>query len=161
MSFHYPPDQLEAFRLTAEVIDKEARHLRQTHGRLFVVTVDEAWVASLETELDLAERLEAFVSRFGRLHDTLGEKLLPRMSMLAGNRPLAMIELLANAEKLGWIESADQWIEWRKLRNRLAHEYLRDATEFAQALNAARMATLVLLDAEARIRDHAVRLGML
>ena len=161
MNFQYPPDQLEAFRLTAEVVRREARHMKQTHCRLFAVEIDEAWVSSLETNLDLAERLEAFVSRFGRLQDTLGEKLLPRMMVLAGSRTLAMIEMLVSAEKLGWIESVDQWIEWRKLRNRLVHEYMRDQSEFVLAVRDADKAAIGLLNAEMLIRSHAARLSFL
>ena len=161
MTEHYSSVQLEAFRLTAEVVRKEAVHLKQTHGRLFAVIIDASWVKALDADQDSAERVEAFVSRFGRLQDTLGEKMLTRMASLAGQRPMAMIELLANAEKLGWIASADKWLEWRKLRNRLVHEYMTDAAEFAQALKLADIATFDLLDAEATIRNHATRLGML
>jgi hypothetical protein len=60
MSFQYPQEQLEAFKLTAEVVRREARHLKQTRDRLFIEAIDVAWVASLEANLDLAERLEAF-----------------------------------------------------------------------------------------------------
>jgi len=33
----------------------------------------------LENNIELAERVEAFVARFGRLQDTLGDKLLPTL----------------------------------------------------------------------------------
>jgi hypothetical protein len=62
--------------------------------------IDEAWVASLETNLDLAERLEASIPRFGRLQYITGEKLLPRMMALAvNNADQAAIGLL-NTEAL-------------------------------------------------------------
>jgi len=32
----------------------------------------------LEADVELAERVDALVSRFGRLQDTVGDKLLPR-----------------------------------------------------------------------------------
>ena len=161
MNISYPTAQLEAFRLTADVVAKEARHLASTRRRLFLSAIDADWVKALQEDEVLAERVEAFASRFGRLQDTLGEKLLPRMAALAGRRPGALIELLAAAEKLGWIESADRWMEWRKLRNRLVHEYMLDPTLFADALNEANEASGELLEAENRIREHAIRLGML
>lgn len=161
MSIHYPEVQLEAFRHTAEIVAKEARLLQKTMRRLFVSKIDADWVNALQDDDALAERVEAFASRFGRLQDTLGEKLLPRMAVLAGRRPAALIELLAAAEKLGWIESADRWLEWRKLRNRLVNEYMQDPVQFAQALNEANRASAELLETEERIRHNAERLGLL
>ena len=58
MSFNYPPEQLEAFRLTAEIVAKEARHLEQTRQRLLAEKIDLAWVKALEQNEDLAERVE-------------------------------------------------------------------------------------------------------
>lgn len=157
----YPHDQLEAFRATARIVAKEAIHLDQTRGRLLNERIDAAWVNALERNPDLAERVEAFSSRFGRLQDTLGDKLLPRMALLAGFRPAAPVELLAQAEKLEWIGSADLWMEWRKLRNRLVHESVPDPMEFADAMNIALAASRDLIEAERRIRDHAEHLGLL
>lgn len=157
----FPPEQLEAFRATARIVAKEALHLDQTRGRLLSERIDVEWVNALEHNPDLAERVEAFSSRFGRLQDTLGDKLLPRMAQLAGFRPAAPVELLAQAEKLEWIGSADQWMEWRKLRNRLVNEYVSDPVEFADALNIALAGSQDLIEAERRIRDHARHLGLL
>lgn len=161
MSIHFPQDWLAAFRLIADVVAKEVRHLDITRRRLFVGTIDAGWVRALDENADLSERVEAFASRFGRLQDTLGEKLLPRMAALVGQRPASLVELLLQAEKFGWIESADRWLEWRKLRNRLVHGYIADPEEFAQALNAASLASAELLTAEARIREHDIRIGLL
>jgi hypothetical protein len=44
---------------------------------LFVKPFDAARASSLKTNVDEAERTDAFVARFGRLQDTLADKLLP------------------------------------------------------------------------------------
>ena len=44
------------------------------------------------------------------------------------------IDNLNKAERLGWIESVDTWIEVRRLRNRMIHEYVRDPAELASTL---------------------------
>ena len=56
------------------------------------------------------------------------------MARLTGMRPSAPIELLTQAERLEWINSAELWMEWRKLRNQLVDEYINDPIEFASAL---------------------------
>lgn len=125
------------FRLAflARVVAKEIRYLQQTDGRLFDVPLDVSKVKELEQNLDLAERVDAFVSRFGRLQDTVGDKLLPVVLDALGEKRGAMIDNLNRAEKLGLLGSAEQWMAWRDLRNRMVHEYIEDAKQLADALN--------------------------
>ena len=62
-----------------ETVEKEGRHLIGTTARLFAETVDAAWVKRLEDQPELAERTDAFATRFGRMQDTLGDKLIPEL----------------------------------------------------------------------------------
>ncbi len=50
-----------------ETVEKEGRHLIGTTARLFAETVDAAWVKRLEDQPELAERTDAFATRFGRM----------------------------------------------------------------------------------------------
>ena len=69
--------------------------------------------------------MEAFVSRFGRLQDTLGDKLLPQLLSALGEKISAVIDNFDRAEQLGLIASADEWMTMRSLRNQMVHEYRR------------------------------------
>jgi len=93
----------------------------------------------------LAERLDAFVSRFGRLQDNLGDKLLPQLLSAMAEKPATAIDNLDKAERLGWIESAQMWLEIRKLRNQMVHEYIEDLAILTSALQTGHqhVATLV------------------
>jgi hypothetical protein len=112
-----PVDQL--IRVTV----KEARYLERTADRLRALNIDLPWVESLEH----SEMLDAFVSRYGRLQDTLGDKLLPALLRAGLEKTGPQLDNLLHAEKLGWIESTQTWIELRELRNRLVHEYMESA----------------------------------
>ena len=68
------PDLTERLRFLVRVADKEARHLTETTERLFDTPFTTERAESLATNPDIAERVDAFVSRFGRLQDTLGDK---------------------------------------------------------------------------------------
>ena len=70
-----PPS--EKLRFLADTVLAEAALLQITDGRLFAVPMDAARAASLRHDIDLAERVEAFAARLGRLQDTVAEKLLP------------------------------------------------------------------------------------
>lgn len=139
-----------------QVAQRLRRHLQRTTDRLFSQPVDEAWVERLDQDEDLAERLDAFVARFGRLQDTMADKLIPEIMRQSLETPGSVIDNLNRMEKLGLLTSVEEWLEARNLRNRLIHEYMRDPEQFVAALNRARelvplLATsLAALDAYAR-----------
>ena len=160
MSLRYLPEHAEPALLALELARKEATHLRYTHRTLFAQSIDADWVQQLNARDDLAEKVDAFVSRFGRLQDHLGEKLIPRFAALLGESPKSMLDVLAFAEKMQWIENAEIFIGARKLRNLLVHEYMSDAELFLQALLTAREAATMLFDAVAAIEAEAVAAGI-
>jgi len=129
-----PASNQERLAFLARVTEKECVHLLQTDARLFgdLFTVEDA--QKIELDPILAERLDAFVSRFGRLQDTVGDKLLPALLISMAEKPGAAIDNLDRAEKLGFIESADAWMEMRRLRNQMVHEYIEDLAILASAL---------------------------
>ena len=133
----FAPGTEERIRSLVEVCRLEAQYLQRTDGKLFAIALTPSVIESLPENDTLAERVDAFVARFGRLQDTLGDKLLPAFLKLMEETPGTMIENLDRAERLGLIESADGWATIRKLRNRMIHEYVKNPSELADALNAA------------------------
>jgi uncharacterized protein with HEPN domain len=118
------------------VTEKECRHLLDTDQRLFGDLFTQEVAQRIETDPILAERLDAFVSRFGRLQDTVGDKLLPALLNALAETLGPAIDNLDKAEKFGFIDSVDEWMEMRKLRNQMVHEYIEDLTVLASALRA-------------------------
>jgi uncharacterized protein with HEPN domain len=108
------------------VIGKEVKYLKQTTQRLSVEAIDTSWVTQLDEKPELAERIDAFVARFGRLQDNLGDKLVPEILRQILEIPKAAIDNLNKMEKLGLLTSVLDWVEARNLRNRLVHEYVDD-----------------------------------
>ena len=128
------PAQQERLAFLCRITQKEISHLQDTDRRLFadLFTIEAA--QRIETDPILAERLDAFVSRFGRLQDNLGDKFLPQLLSAMAEKPGAAIDNLDRAERLGWIESAEAWLEIRRLRNQMVHEYIEDLTLLTSAL---------------------------
>jgi hypothetical protein len=120
----------------SRVVRKECLHLSGTDRRLFDKPFSIERAKQLESDPELAERVEAFVGRFGRLQDTLGDKLLPLILVALGEMPAAMIDNLDKAERLNLIDSTDDWLAMRKLRNQMVHEYVEDLEILANALQA-------------------------
>ncbi|MDY0330909.1 MAG: hypothetical protein RBR52_10480 [Thiomonas sp.] len=153
-----PKDRLLA---TLRIVHKESQHLEWSRQRLFQQPIDARWVQALDAYPERAERLEAFVSRYGRMQDTIAQKLLPRWLLALAEEPGSLLEVLNRAERLGVIENTDQWLEARQLRNRLVHEYMEDSTFFAASIQLAEGYCAMLLDTYQRLRKDVVhRLGI-
>ena len=63
--------------------------------------------ASLSIDIYLAERVDAFVARFGRLQDTVADKLLSALLDWLAEPVGPAINNLSRAERPGWLASAD------------------------------------------------------
>lgn len=143
-------DQRRLDFLTRIVI-KEASYLRQTDGLLFSAgPLSPQALSELTPNAELAERMDAFVARFGRLQDTLGDKLLPALLKVLDGHSGPLIDNLNRAARLGWIEEATPWLAMRRLRNQMVHEYVEDPAVLADALNGAHEAVPMLMAATAR-----------
>jgi hypothetical protein len=94
-------------------------------------------LASLDD--DSVQALDQFVLRFGRLQDAIGSRLLPAILAILQepfeDRP--MIDKLNRLEKLGFLDSSDQWQQLRIIRNRFSHDYPDDPDKNAALLNLA------------------------
>ena len=89
----------------------------------------------LEAAQDPAARLDAFVARFGRLQDTLGDELLPSLLERLFEAYGAAIDNLDKSERFGLLESADDWMQMRRWRNQMVHGYIEDITVSSSALH--------------------------
>lgn len=124
----------ERLRFLARGVRKQCQHLQTTDQRLLAVPFSRETAAQLDTDPDLAERVDAFASRYARLHDIVGDKLVPLYLRALGEQPGAVIDNLDRAERLGVLNSADEWLAMRKIRNQMVHEYIEDLDVLTSAL---------------------------
>ena len=82
--------------------------------------------------------LDQIAYRFTKLQDSMGEKVLPLILILA-QEPLpenvTFTEKLNRLERIGAIPSAEEWKCFRVVRNTLAHDYPDDPELRASAIN--------------------------
>ena len=88
---------------------------------------------------DEIEPIDQFLYRFAKLQDAMGEKLfLLILEFLkeenTTNKPF--IDILNRLEQLGLLENKNVWLELRKIRNNIAHQYEDEPQQAAEALNA-------------------------
>ncbi len=150
--------QSERLHFLVRVTHKESHYLQETDARLFAEPMTVESLQTLESDPVLAERLDAFVSRFGRLQDNLGDKMLPQLLDAMAEKTGAAIENLDRAEKLGWIDSVDVWLEMRKLRNLMVHEYIEDMNILISALSTGHKFVPVLIQTAERFANQIAKL---
>lgn len=151
-----PDTELTArLHFLCRVTRKESEYLQETDARLFSTPLDIEALGHLTRDSALAERLDAFVSRFGRLQDRLADKLLPTLLDTMAERRASAIENLDRAEKLGWLTSTEDWLVMRKRRNQMVHEYIEDLVVLQNALTAGHGFVSTLVDTTERMIGQA------
>lgn len=144
-----------------ETVELESQHLQATDQRLFAQAFTAERAATLKTDDVLAERLDAFAARFGRLQDTTGDKLLPVLLQVLGESVGSVLDNLDRAARLGLLAvDSEQWMAARALRNRMVHDYIRNPVLLAEAVNAAHDAVPMLVHFAANCRDYADARGL-
>ena len=88
---------------------------------------------------DEIEHIDQFLFRFAKLQDAMGEKmfiLLLEHLQEEHLRARPFIDILNRLEQLGLLEDKNVWLELRKVRNSIAHQYEDEPRQAAEGLNA-------------------------
>jgi len=151
----------ERLNFLCRVVNKEIQHLQYSAEKVFKGGFNEERARQIANDEELAEQVEAFTSRFCRLQDTIGDKLLPTWLDMLGEKKGVAIDNLDKAERIGVLPSVEQWLELRQLRNQMIHEYIEDLTILADALQTAyQHLGFIVGVAELIISDLANRTGV-
>jgi len=107
-----------------KLLGKEINDLKHAHDSL-LYSYDRCHGLTVKTDLDneTMERFEALTARFSRLSDIMTQKVFRTLDALDLEDRGTVRDRINRAEKRGIIESADDFVEIRMVRNEIAHEY--------------------------------------
>ena len=92
-------------------------------------------------DLDKTTRriLDQFAYRFTRLQDDMGNILLPAIlkNMAEDTHSMAAIDRFNRLEQLKWLQSSEEWLELRRVRNEFTHDYPEHSSERSSKLREA------------------------
>ncbi len=90
-------------------------------------------------DIEKIKAIDSFIYRFTKIQDKIGDKLFPAIlrELQEYKSSMALIDVLHKLEKLELLSSSDDWIDYRKLRNTLTHEYPNNSDEIIEAINLA------------------------
>ncbi len=118
--------------------DKHLKRINSAHLKMTVfMPLDAKRYQQLSD--DEIEHIDQFLFRFAKLQDAMGEKLFMLLLEFLKeenirNKPF--IDILNRLEQLGLLEDKNIWLELRKIRNNIAHQYEDEPQQAAEALNA-------------------------
>lgn len=80
---------------------------------------------------------DQLVYRFTKLQDTMGDTLFPAIlrSLEEDPEQMSMLDMLNRLEKLNIINSVEEWVRLRNLRNEFTHEYEDNLEENSKLIN--------------------------
>ncbi len=102
------------------------------------------------------DRFEAFTSKFARLSDLILKKAVKTIDLLDLDEPSStMRDVISRAEKKGLIAEEFKFVEIRKKRNEIAHEYIISDEEIYDIYKYVLENTKFLFDAVDRIINYS------
>ncbi len=106
-------------------------------------------------EAEEQDRFESLTSKFARLSDLIIKQAIKLIDILDLDEPPETVrDSINRAEKKGLIESGIRFVEIRKLRNRIAHEYAESEEDIVEIYKEALQSTPLLFDSVNRIMEY-------
>lgn len=90
-------------------------------------------------DFEKIKTIDTFIYRFIKLQDMMGDKLFRVFLDAIGEYKdsMSLLDILDKLEKLGLVDDAIKWMEYRKLRNKLTHEYPSNEDEIIEGIKIA------------------------
>ncbi len=108
-----------------DIIEKIELHKKRAKSALNEIRKWEKLDCAIFENFEKIKAIDTFIYRFIKLQDMMGEKLfkifLDEIGEYKDN--MSLLDVLDKLEKFEIIENSIQWLEYRKLRNKLTHEY--------------------------------------
>lgn len=126
--------------------DKHLARINRAYGKMavFMPLNTEKYQQLSDDEI---EHIDQFLFRFAKLQDAIGDKLfllLLDFLLEENSRNKPFIDILNRLEQLGLLNDKNVWLELRKIRNNIAHQYEDEPQAATEALNAIYEAKAIL-----------------
>jgi uncharacterized protein YutE (UPF0331/DUF86 family) len=141
-------EEFEYLNHLIETLSRAKSTLEYSYGICKTIGVKE------EYDEDEQDRLESMSSKFARLTDLILKQVVKTIDILdLEDPPATMRDAINRAEKKGLISSALKFIEVRKMRNKIAHEYVEE-DDLLAIYKFVLENTSVLFDAVERVKKY-------
>ena len=114
-------------------------------------------------DFETIKTIDTFIFRFMKLQDYMGNKLFKAFLIETGDYrdDMSFMDILDKLEKLRIIDSAENWVKLRKLRNKLTHEYPDEVEEILKDIEEAPKWVAYFREVLQNIVEHLRKRGIL
>ena len=125
--------------MLAETIAAISLHIKRAAAAREQILQFESLSIDIFEDFEKIKTVDAFIFRFIKTQDLIGEKLFKEYLDKVGDYKdsMSMLDILNKLEKLEIIPSATDWMVFRSLRNSLTHEYPDNEDETIQGIKLA------------------------
>jgi len=125
--------------LLAETIAAINLHIKRAAAAREQISQFENLSIDIFDDFEKIKTVDAFIFRFIKTQDLIGEKLFKEYLDKVGDYKdsMSMLDIINKLEKLEIIPSASDWMVFRNLRNSLTHEYPDNEDETIQGIRLA------------------------
>jgi hypothetical protein len=125
--------------LLTDTIAAISLHIKRAAAAREQILQFESLSTNIFNDFEKIKTVDAFIFRFIKTQDLIGEKLFKEYLDRVGDYKdsMSMLDVLHKLEKLEIIESAAKWMIFRNLRNSLTHEYPDNEEEIIQGIKVA------------------------
>jgi len=108
-----------------DILAKVELHKKRAKCALEEIIVWEHLDSEMFEDFEKIKTIDTFIYRFIKLQDIMGEKLFKVFLDEIGEYQdsMSLLDVLDKLEKFNIIDNSFEWMEYRKLRNKLTHEY--------------------------------------
>ena len=108
-----------------EILAKVNLHKYRAKQALLEIKEWEELDSEIFEDFEKIKTIDSFIYRFIKLQDLMGEKLFKYFLDEIGEYKdnMSLLYMLDKLEKFEIVDNAKEWMGYRKLRNKLTHEY--------------------------------------
>lgn len=123
-----------------DVIEKVSLHRnRAKQAADEINSFEEELSINIFENFEKVKTIDTFIYRFIKLQDMMGDKLFKVFLDEIGEYKdsMSLLDVLDKLEKLELVKDASKWMDYRKLRNKLTHEYPSNEYEIIEGIEIA------------------------
>ena len=119
-----------------DIIDKVNLHKNRAKNALLELKSWKNINCDIFEDFEKIKVVDTFIYRFIKLQDLMGDKLFKIFLDEIGEYKdsMSLIDVVDKLEKFKIIDDASRWLEYRKLRNKLTHEYPNNEEEIIEGI---------------------------
>ncbi len=119
-----------------DILKKVELHRKRADAALKEIQAWSKIDSKIFDDFEKIKTIDTFIYRFIKLQDIMGDKLfkifLDEIGEYRDN--MSLLDVLDKLEKFDIVKEAYKWMEYRKLRNKLTHEYPNNEDEIVEGI---------------------------